>query len=89
MPSIPENHLRKVLEQEFNSLDAQRLAGESYINSQQHEGWICLSEHYDDGGYSGGTTERPALQKLFADIEAGKIDLIIVYKIDRLESLFN
>ena len=72
------------LEQEFNSLDAQRLAGESYINSQEHEGWVCLPEHYDDGGYSGGNTERPALKKLLEDIKEEKIDLVIVYKIDRL-----
>ena len=72
------------LEQEFNSLDAQRLSGENYIKSQAHEGWIILKDHYDDGGYSGGNTNRPALQKLFTDIKAGKIDMIVVYKIDRL-----
>ncbi len=72
------------LEQSFNSLDAQRLAGESYIASQAHEGWECLPTLYDDGGYSGGNMERPALQKLFQDIKDGKIDCIVVYKIDRL-----
>lgn len=72
------------LEQEFNSLDAQRVAGESYIASQAHEGWICLPEQYDDGGFTGGNLERPALQKLFQDIRAGKVDCIVVYKIDRL-----
>lgn len=78
------------LEQEFNSLDAQRLSAENYIMSQAHEGWVLINEHYDDGGYSGGDLNRPALQKLFEDIKAGKIDCIVVYKIDRLtRSLFD
>src|SRR5579872_4789015 len=72
------------LEQEFNSLHAQREACEAYIKSQRHEGWACLSQHYDDGGLSGGTMERPALQRLLADIAAGAIDAVIVYKVDRL-----
>ena len=72
------------LDQEFNSLDAQREAGEAYILSQRANGWICLPEHYDDGGYSGGNTNRPALQRLLDDCKAGKIDMIVVYKIDRL-----
>lgn len=72
------------LEQAFNSLDAQRLAAESYIASQQHEGWVALSKSYDDGGYSGGTLNRPALQELFQDIENGLVDCVVVYKIDRL-----
>jgi site-specific DNA recombinase len=72
------------LEQEFNSLDAQRLAGENYIASQAHEGWECLPTQYNDGGYSGGNLERPALQRLLQDIKDGKIDCIVVYKIDRL-----
>lgn len=72
------------LEQEFNSLDAQRLSAENYILSQAHEGWTLVNEHYDDGGYSGGNLDRPALKRLFNDIKAGKIDCIIVYKIDRL-----
>lgn len=72
------------LEQEFNSLDAQREASEAYIKSQAHEGWICLRAAYDDGGYSGGSLERPALQKLLADVKAGKLDVIVVYKVDRL-----
>lgn len=72
------------LEQEFNSLDAQRESGQAYIASQQHEGWTCLPDRYDDGGFSGGTTERPALQRLLADIEEGKVDVVVVYKIDRL-----
>jgi DNA invertase Pin-like site-specific DNA recombinase len=72
------------LEQAFNSLDAQREAGMAYIASQKHEGWVCIPTHYDDGGYSGGSTERPALQQLLADIQAGKIDIIVVYKVDRL-----
>ena len=72
------------LEMDFNSLDAQREACESYIKSQQHEGWILIETQYNDGGFSGGTLERPALKKLFQDIEAGEIDTIVVYKIDRL-----
>jgi DNA invertase Pin-like site-specific DNA recombinase len=72
------------LEQEFNSLDAQREACEAFILSQKHEGWTALSEMYDDGGISGGTMERPALTRLLADIAAGKIDTVVVYKVDRL-----
>ena len=72
------------LEQEFNSLDAQRLAGENYIASQQHEGWVLVPQHYDDGGYSGGNLERPGLKRLFQDIRDNQIDCIVVYKIDRL-----
>ncbi len=72
------------LEQEFNSLDAQRESGEAYIASQQHEGWSCLAERYDDGGFSGGNIARPAVRRLLADIEAGKIDCVVVYKVDRL-----
>ena len=72
------------LEQEFNSLDAQREAGFAYIASQKSEGWIALPDRYDDGGISGGTLERPALKRLLLDIEAGLIDVVVVYKIDRL-----
>ena len=72
------------LEQEFNSLDAQREAGEAYICSQSGEGWTLIETRYDDGGYTGGNTERPALQRLMADIEAGMIDVVVVYKVDRL-----
>jgi DNA invertase Pin-like site-specific DNA recombinase len=72
------------LDQDFNSLDAQREACAAYIQSQRAEGWKLVSTPYDDGGYSGGNLERPALQRLIADIEAGKIQLIVVYKIDRL-----
>ena len=72
------------LEQEFNSLDAQREASESYILSQRGVGWVALSKRYDDGGLSGGTLERPALRTLLIDIEKGKIDLVVVYKVDRL-----
>ena len=72
------------LEQDFNSLDAQREAGESYITSQKAEGWIALRDRYDDGGFSGGTLERPALQRLLKDIDAGHVDVVVVYKIDRL-----
>src|SRR5207249_8631422 len=72
------------LEQEFNSLDAQRDAGQNFIKSQVGEGWQCLAEHYDDGGFTGGNMDRPALKRLLADIEAGKIDCVVVYKLDRL-----
>jgi site-specific DNA recombinase len=72
------------LEQEFNSLHAQREACEAFIASQKTEGWQCLSMAYDDGGWSGGTLDRPALQKLLADIRASKLDVVVVYKIDRL-----
>jgi DNA invertase Pin-like site-specific DNA recombinase len=72
------------LEQEFNSLDAQRDACEAYIKSQTSQGWSALAQHYDDPAYSGGTLDRPALKKLLADIEAGRIDVVVVYKIDRL-----
>lgn len=72
------------LEQEFNSLDAQREAGEAYVRSQAGEGWVLLPNHYDDGGYTGGNSERPGLKRLLADIEAGEIDCVVVYKVDRL-----
>jgi DNA invertase Pin-like site-specific DNA recombinase len=72
------------LEQDFNSLDAQREAAEAYIKSQAHEGWKLRRDRYDDGGFSGGSMERPALQKLLADIEEGRIDVVVVYKVDRL-----
>ena len=72
------------LEQDFNSLDNQREASEAYIKSQAHEGWRLAREHYDDGGFSGGSMERPALQKLLEDVKARKIDVIVVYKVDRL-----
>jgi DNA invertase Pin-like site-specific DNA recombinase len=72
------------LEQSFNSLDAQREACEAFISSQRHEGWKALPNRYDDGGYSGGTMERPALRRLLQDIEAGKVNVIVVYKVDRL-----
>ena len=72
------------LEQEFNSLQAQREACEAFIDSQRHEGWVCLRAAYDDGGFSGATMERPALRQLLADISAGRVDTVVVYKIDRL-----
>jgi site-specific DNA recombinase len=72
------------LEQEFNSLDAQRDSAEAYIKSQIHEGWTCLPDRYDDGGFTGGNMERPALRRLMADIEAGKVDCVLVNKVDRL-----
>ena len=72
------------LEQEFNSLDAQREACEAYIVSQRHAGWTAVRDMYDDGGLSGGTMERPALKRLLADITAGKVQIVVVYKVDRL-----
>ena len=72
------------LEQGFNSLDAQREAGEAYIKSQKHERWTLIPRHYDDGGFSGGSLERPALHSLMADIKKGLIDVVVVYKVDRL-----
>src|SRR5215212_8862908 len=72
------------LEQDFNSLDAQREAAEAFIKSQAHEGWRCLPERYDDGGLSGGTLERPALSRLLCDIQAGRVQVVVVYKIDSL-----
>lgn len=78
------------LEQEFNSLDAQRFAGENYVASQVHENWQLIAKHYDDGGFSGGNMERPALKELFQDVKSGLIDMVVVYKIDRLSrSLFD
>src|SRR6266550_397087 len=70
------------LEQDFNSLDAQREAGEAYIKSQAHEGWRLVKARYDDGGISGGTLERPALQSLLDDIRSRKVDIVVVYKVD-------
>lgn len=72
------------LDQSFNSLDAQREACEAYVASQRHEGWVLSAELYDDGGFSGGNMERPGLKQLLADVEAGKIHVIVVYKVDRL-----
>jgi site-specific DNA recombinase len=72
------------LEQEFNSLQAQREAYEAFIKSQRHEGWVCLPDGYDDGGLSGATMERPALQQLLTEIQAGRVDIVVVYKVDRL-----
>lgn len=91
---MPEKHLRCAvytrkstedgLEQEFNSLDAQFEACSAYALSQRHEGWMLAKDRYDDGGFSGGNMDRPGLKRLLADIEAGKIDIILLYKIDRL-----
>src|SRR5216684_4284919 len=72
------------LEQEFNSLHAQREACEAFIKSQAGEGWRLVRTHYDDGGLSGATMERPALQRLMADIDKGLVDAVVVYKVDRL-----
>src|SRR5712692_9835093 len=72
------------LEQAFNSLDAQREACIAYCQSQRHEGWKALEARYDDGGYSGGSMDRPALKQLLGDIQAGSVDVVVVYKVDRL-----
>ena len=72
------------LDKEFNTLEAQRESGLNYIKSQAYQGWEALADHYDDGGFSGGNMNHPALKRLFEDIKAGKIDMIVVYKIDRL-----
>ncbi len=72
------------LDKEFNSLQAQREACEAYIASQRSKGWALVRDAYDDGGFSGGTLERPGLQQLLADIEEGLVDVVVVYKIDRL-----
>jgi site-specific DNA recombinase len=72
------------LEQDFNSLDAQREACEAFIASQKHEGWTALQQLYDDGGFSGGTMERPAFRRLLTDVSEGRIDVVVVYKVDRL-----
>jgi site-specific DNA recombinase len=72
------------LEQDFNSLHAQRESCEAYIKSQKHEGWVALPVLYDDGGYSGGSIERPALKKLLTDIQSRAVDVVVVYKVDRL-----
>ena len=72
------------LDQDFNSLDAQREAAENYIASQKHEGWVALPHRYDDGGISGATMDRPALKRLLTDVDSGRVDAILVYKLDRL-----
>src|SRR2546430_7842147 len=72
------------LDLEFNSLDAQREACEAYIKSQAHEGWRLIPNHYDDGGLSGASLDRPALQALLAEVKSGKVDIVVVYKVDRL-----
>ena len=72
------------LDQDYNSLEAQRDAGLAFVSSQRHEGWMAVADGYDDGGYSGGNLDRPGLKRLMADIEAGRVDIVVVYKIDRL-----
>ena len=72
------------LDSDFNSLDAQREAAEAYITSQKQEGWVCLPERYDDGGFTGGNMDRPALKRLLTDVEEGKIGCVVIYKLDRL-----
>lgn len=71
-------------EKDFSSIDAQREAGEAYVASQRHEGWVCIEDRYDDPGYTGANVDRPGLQRLMADIEAGKVDVVLCYKVDRL-----
>jgi DNA invertase Pin-like site-specific DNA recombinase len=72
------------LDQEFNSLDNQREAAEAFIKSQAHEGWRCLRDHYDDGGFSGGSMDRPGLQRLLDQVRLRRVDVVVVYKVDRL-----
>src|SRR3972149_4284601 len=72
------------LNQDFNSLDAQREAAEAFVLSQRNEGWQALPDHFDDGGYTGGNMDRPAMKRLIAAIEAGQVDCVVVYKVDRL-----
>ena len=72
------------LDQSFNSLDAQRDACEAYVTSQKHEGWVIIGESYDDGGFSGGSMQRPALQRLLEDVSKSRIDIVVVYKVDKL-----
>jgi len=72
------------LEQEFNSLDAQRESAEAFVKSQAHEGWTCVPDRYDDGGFTGGNLDRPALKRLLTDVGAGQVDAVVVYKVDRL-----
>ena len=72
------------LDQDFNSLDAQREAAEAFVESQRHDRWVALPEQYDDGGFTGGNMRRPGLEKLLADIRAGHVDCVVVYKVDRL-----
>lgn len=72
------------LDQEYNTLDAQRDSAEAFIRSQRHEGWVALPDRYDDGGYTGANMDRPALKRLLDDVRAGLIDCVMVYKVDRL-----
>src|SRR5579862_8434539 len=72
------------LDQDFNSLDAQREAAEAFIKSQKHQGWTLVRTQYNDGGFSGASLDRPALQQMLKDVDSGKIDCIVVYKVDRL-----
>ena len=84
MRSIPVSRPRKGSNRSSIRCKAQRETCEAFIDSQRHEGWICLRASYDDGGFSGATMDRPALQRLLADITAGRVDAVVVYKIDRL-----
>src|SRR5260370_33068039 len=76
------------LNQPFNSLEAQREAAEAYILSQRHAGWTAVTEHYDDGGYTGGNLERPALKQLLVDIQGGRVHCVLVHRVDRLSRSF-
>ena len=76
--------LEDSVEKDYNSIDAQRDAGEAYIASQKANGWVCLPDRYDDYGFSGGNTDRPALKRLLADCEVHKVDVVVIYKIDRM-----
>src|SRR4051794_15492389 len=90
-PTVPSSQMRcgiytrksteEGLEQNFNTLDAQREAGEALVSSQRHEGWVASSDRYDDGGFTGANMDRPALQQLLKDVEAGKINCVVVYKV--------
>src|SRR6188768_2216456 len=80
----PRKSSEEGLEQDFNSLDAQREACEAFIASQKREGWTAIGEMYDDGGFSGAVIERPAFKRLLSDVSAGRIDVVVVYKVDRL-----
>ncbi len=84
MPSTPARATEEGLDREFNTLDAQRDACEAYVASQRAEGWVLVPDRYDDGGFTGGNLDRPALQRLLVDIDRGEVDVIVVYKIDRL-----
>ena len=84
MRDLPRKSTEEGLNQDLNTLEAQRESAEAYVQRQLHAAWTALAERYDDGGYSGASLERPALRKLLVDIEPGRIDCVLVYKVDRL-----